>query len=373
MNNIYLDYAASSLKHFDIYKKMIDILENEYANPSSPHKLGKKNAKLLEEARKKIATSINASSEKIIFTSGGTEANNMVFNHVAKEFSGGDIIISSVEHPSVREYAEKLKKNNFNIIKLKVNKNGLIDIAELKEKISEKTVLISIMFANNETGIIQPIKEIGKIAKEKNILFHSDIVQAYCKTQIDVQELNLDFASVSAHKIGATNNFGFLYTKSQKINPFIIGGGQEKGMRSGTSDIFGAMVLAKCIEETEKSISNIQILKNYFLKSLAEKNIDFEINGDHNNSLPNILNIYFKNIQAQRLITYLDINNIYISGGSACSSGNIKGSKIIADMFDEKRAEHSVRISLGFDTKKEYVNTVVEKIKILEEKIISRG
>ena len=372
MANIYLDYAATSRKHFDIIEKNLDILKEIYANPSSGHTLGKKNEKLFREAREKIAKSICAKPEEIIFTSGGTESNNTVFNHVLNRFAGGEIIISSIEHPSVRSSAKHLEKYGFIVHELSVDKTGIIDLEELRQKINDKTVLVSIMLANNETGMINPLKEISEIIKGKNILLHSDIVQAFGKVEIDVSDLNLDFASVSAHKIGALNNFGFLYARNGEVEPFILGGGQEHGLRSGTSDLLGTLVLADCVDETLKSILKLRELKNYFLDKLEENQVEFEINGLKDNSLPNIMNIYFKKIESQRLITYLDSLNIYISGGSACSSGNIKGSRIITEMYDIERASHSVRISIGFDITKEDLNFVIDKIVRLENRLKER-
>ena len=369
---IYLDYAASSQKHFDIFKETIEEFENIYANPSSNHSLGKKNKILLENSRKKIAESLGAESHEIIFLSGGTEANNTVFNHVANKFKTGTILISEIEHSSTTKSAEILEKKGFKIIKIKVTKDGIIDIDDLKNKISNNIVLVSIMFANNETGVIQPVEEIGDLCLKNNVLFHCDIVQAYAKTEIDVKKFNIDYASVSAHKIGATNNFGFLYSKNLNITRFIVGGKQENELRSGSVDVISAVILEKCLDRTIKSVPYLKELKFYFIEKLKTEKINFEINGDINNSLPNILNIYFPNLEAQRLITYLDINGIYISGGSACNSGNIKGSEIIKAMFDEKRAENSVRISLGFKTTKEMIDFTVEKIKNLEKKIIER-
>ena len=372
MANIYLDYAATSRKHFDIIEKNLNILKEIYANPSSGHTLGKKNEKLFRTARERIAKSICARPEEIIFTSGGTESNNTVFNHVLNRFDSGEIIISSIEHPSVKSSAKHLEKHGFIVHELSVDKAGIIDLEELKQKINGKTVLISIMLANNETGMINPLKEISEIIKGKNILLHSDIVQAFGKVEIDVSDLNLDFASVSAHKIGALNNFGFLYARNGEVEPFILGGGQEHGLRSGTSDLLGTLVLADCVDETLKSISKLRELKNYFLDKLEENQVEFEINGLKDNSLPNIMNIYFKKIESQRLITYLDSLNIYISGGSACSSGNIKGSRIITEMYDIERASHSVRISIGFDITKEDLNFVIDKIVRLENRLKER-
>ena len=372
MANIYLDYAATSRKHFDIIEKNLDILKEIYANPSSGHTLGKKNEKLFREAREKIAKSICAKPEEIIFTSGGTESNNTVFNHVLNRFAGGEIIISSIEHPSVKSSVKHLEKYGFIVHELSVDKTGIIDLEELRQKINDKTVLVSIMLANNETGMINPLKEISEIIKGKNILLHSDIVQAFGKVEIDVSDLNLDFASVSAHKIGALNNFGFLYARNGEVEPFILGGGQEHGLRSGTSDLLGTLVLSDCVDETLKSISKLRELKNYFLDKLEENQVEFEINGLKDNSLPNIMNIYFKKIESQRLITYLDSLNIYISGGSACSSGNIKGSRIITEMYNIERASHSVRISIGFDITKEDLNFVVDKIVRLENRLKER-
>ena len=372
MANIYLDYAATSRKHFDIIEKNLNILKDIYANPSSGHTLGKKNEKLFREARERIAKSICAKPEEIIFTSGGTESNNTVFNHVLNRFDGGEIIISSIEHPSVKSSAKHLEKHGFVVHELSAGKAGIIDLEELKQKINNNTILVSVMLANNETGMLNPLKEISEIIRNKNILLHSDIVQAFGKVEIDVSDLNLDFASVSAHKIGALNNFGFLYAKNGEIEPFILGGGQERGLRSGTSDLLGTLVLADCVDETLESISKLRELKNYFLDKLEENQVEFEINGLKDNSLPNIMNIYFKKIESQRLITYLDSLNIYISGGSACSSGNIKGSRIITEMYDIERASHSVRISIGFDITKEDLNFVIDKIVRLENRLKER-
>ncbi|MDO4814349.1 MAG: cysteine desulfurase family protein [Gemella sp.] len=373
MENIYLDYAATSLKHFDIYAKVTKQMEEIYANPSSNHQMGNKANKFFKEARKTIADFINAQEKEIIFTSGATEANNMVFNHVKENYESGEIIISEIEHPSVSECASRLESLGYKVIRIPSQNNGLIDIKKLKEAISDNTILISVMLVNNETGIINPIKEITNIAKERNILVHSDIVQAFAKTEIDVKDLGVDFASVSAHKIGATNNFGFLYARDGQVTPLLIGGGQENGLRSGTSDIFGAMVLAESIEKTWSHTQQIAELKNYLLAKLNESKIEFEVNASPELSIANIINVYFKNIQAQRLITYLDVNNIYISGTSACSSGSLKASKVITHIFDEARAENSVRISIGFNTNKEKLDILVDKIAKLEERILERG
>ena len=373
MANIYLDYAATSRKHFDIIEKNLNILKEIYANPSSGHTLGKKNAKLARESREKIANFINATSEEIIFTSGGTESNNTVFNHVLSRFNSGEVIISSIEHPSVKSSAKHLEKYGFKIHELDVDETGSINIDELEEKINDNTVLISIMLANNETGVLNPIKEISELIVDKDILLHSDIVQAFGKVEIDVKELGLNFASVSAHKIGSLNNFGFLYAKDGDVEPFILGGGQENGLRSGTSDLLGTLILADCTEETLSSIPKLRELKNYFISKLEQSGIEFEVNGSVKNSLPNILNIYFKNIEAQRLITYLDAQSIYISGGSACSSGNIKGSRIITEMYNIERAAHSVRISVGFDITKDDIDEVITKIDKLEKRLIERN
>ncbi|AME09721.1 MULTISPECIES: cysteine desulfurase family protein [Gemella] len=373
MENIYLDYAATSKKHFDIIEKNLKLLKEIYANPSSSHTLGKKNAKLKKEAQQKIAYSINAQPEEIIFTSGGTESNNTVFNHVFNRFKSGEIIISEIEHPSVKASARHLEHFGFTVIELAVGKNGMVSLEELEDKITDNTVLISIMFANNETGVLNPIKEISKLISGKNILLHSDIVQAFAKIEIDVKDLGVDFASVSAHKIGALNNFGFLYAKNGIVEPFILGGGQENGLRSGTSDVLGALTLADSIDETLKTVPYLRDLKNYFIEKLEKNNVEFEVNGAIEYSLPNILNIYFKNIESQRLITYLDANEVYISGGSACSSGNIKGSKIITQMYNIERAAHSVRISVGFDVDKKMIDNVINKIVYLEQKIKERN
>lgn len=373
MANIYLDYAATSRKHFDIIEKNMNILKEVYANPSSGHTLGKKNNRLVREGREKIAKILNANSNEIIFNSGGTESNNTVFNHVLTRFETGEIIISSIEHPSVKASAKRLERFGFKVHELSVDESGSISLDELKEKINSKTVLISIMLANNETGVLNPIKEVSELIADKNILLHSDIVQALGKVEIDVKKLGLDFASASAHKIGSLNNFGFLYAKDGDAEPLLLGGGQENGLRSGTTDLLGILVLNDCLSETLDSIPALRELKHYFISELEKNEVEFEVNGSIENSLPNILNIYFKNIEAQRLITYLDARDIYISGGSACSSGNIKGSRIITEMYNIERAAHSVRMSVGFDTSKELIDEVIEKIVTLEKRIKERN
>ena len=343
----------------------------------------------IEKVRRQIAEYINCNYEDIFYISGGTEGNNMVFNYIFNKYSSRiangesfDILTSNMEHESVLSSLERLKESGFNIIYVDTDKYGRVDIEDLKKKLSSKTVLVSIMAANNETGVMNDIKKIGEIISEHNklretedkILFHSDCVQVFGKKKIDVEEMKLDYITVSFHKIGGLNSSGIIYARDKKMIPIFLGGNQESGMKSGTVDALAIIVAGRILEDIiENDIhSKVRKLRKYLEDKLKKSNIEYEINCNdglkEDEYLDEIISIYLKNIDIQSAITILDANGIYISGGSACSSGNILHSKVIEKIYDEERAKHSIRIGIGGYNTFEDIDRIVESLEKIEEK-----
>lgn len=352
---MYFDYAATSIKRKNIISDLMENFEEYNGNPSSTHTLGKKSKIHLEEARKKIAKYIGANPKNVIFTSGATESNNMLVNN----FNNKDIeiISTNIEHKSM---LESLYASNAKVIYLKSSKNGQIDIEDLKNNITPKTKLVSIMYVNNETGVIQPIAEIAEMLKDTDIWFHVDAVQALGHIDIDVENLGIDSMSFSGHKVGGLNGFGVLYTKNRLKN-LIYGGSQESGRRAGTSNTISAISMANSLVEMDNDRDHVSNIKKYFLERLEE--LPFEINGDIEKTTIHIVNIYFPWVKSDLLLTYLDLNGIYVSAGSACNANTLEPSYVIENMYDSERAEHSIRFSFGFTNTKEEIDTLIEKLK----------
>lgn len=352
----YLDYAATSIKRRDVLENLINNLEDFDGNPSSTHNFGRQSNKYLEEARLIIANAINAKPSQIFFTSGASESNNTVVKH----FDNPDyeIITSNIEHKSILEpFASSSAKAIF----LQVGQNGYISLDEIKSNITENTKLLSLTYVNNETGVTQPLKEIGQYLKDKGIHFHVDAVQALGHIDIDVEEINCDSMSLSGHKIGGMNGFGILYTKS-KLSTLIEGGSQEHGQRAGTSNLLGAMSMANSLEKINSERKDIQTIKKYLLDSLRNKEIPFEINGEIDKTSDHIANIYFPFVKSDLLLTFLDMNGFYLSAGSACLAGTLEASYVIENMYDRDRAERSVRFSFGFTNTKEEIDLLTDKL-----------
>ena len=393
LKKVYLDSASTYLKNWKIIKEVIGELEEIDANPHSNHTMGKTIKGKIEKVRKQIAEYINCNYEDIFFVSGGTEGNNMVFNYIFNKYASRiangesfDILTSNMEHESVLSSLEKLKESGFNIIYVDTDKYGRVDIEDLKKKLSSKTVLVSIMAANNETGVMNDIKKIGHIISDYNnsnlklrnsedkILFHSDCVQVFGKKKIDVEEMKLDYITVSFHKIGGLNSSGIIYARNKKMIPILLGGNQESGMKSGTVDALAIIVAGRILEDiVENDIhSKVRKLREYLETKLKESNLEYEINCNdglkEDEYLDEIVNIYLKNIDIQSAITILDANGIYISGGSACSSGNILHSKVIEKIYDEERAKYSIRIGIGGYNTFEDIDRIVESLEKIEEK-----
>lgn len=349
MKKIYFDYAATSIKRKKILEEILEKADLFDGNPDSSHAFGRDSKKILEESRKTIAKSIGAKPSEIIFTSGASESNNTVLS----AFKNEKIITTNIEHDSIEN-----TYNPSNTILIEANEEG-ISLDQLKEKITDQVKLVSIMMVNNEMGLIMPIKEIGEFLKEKDIYFHVDCVQAYGHLDIDVDEMGVDFLSLSGHKIGGINGFGVLFAR-ENLPSFIKGGEQEKYRRAGTSFVMGAYSMAKSFPYIVSEREKIKDLKDYLLEKLSKSNINYEINGDSNKTVDHIINIYFKDYKSDFLLTYLDMHGIAVSAGSACRAGAVIPSKVVERIYGEERASHSLRISLGFENTKEDIDRLIE-------------
>ena len=374
---VYLDYAATTPmdpRVIEVYKKSIN---EYYGNSSSLHSIGQQSAKNLVESREIVASLINAERSDIIFTSSGTESDNLAIMGVAlkNKKQGNHIITSSIEHHAIMNPCEYLEKNGFEVTFLPVDKYGLIDTTELESTITNKTILISIMFANNEIGTIEPIKEIGAIAKEHNILFHTDAVQAFGKIPINVNELNVDLLSASAHKIYGPKGVGMLYLRNKGkreeggkyIQPLLYGGGHEDNMRPSTVNVPGISAFAKAVElakeEMSTEINRLTNLRDFIIKTLNNKIDNCFLNGHPTKRLPNNVNVTIKFIEGESMVLDLDFEGIGVSTGSACSSKTLDPSHVLLAIgLDPQDAHGSLRITLGRFTTEQKVDYFLEKL-----------
>lgn len=374
---LYLDYAATTPmdpRVIEVYKKSINEF---YGNSSSLHSMGQKAAKSLVESREIVASLINAERSDIFFTSSGTEADNLAILGVAlkNKKQGNHIITSSIEHHAILHPCKHLEKNGFEVTYLPVDKYGLIDKTELEAVITDKTILISTMFANNEIGTIEPIKEIGAIAKEHNIIFHTDAVQAFGKIPIDVNELNIDLLSASAHKIYGPKGVGMLYIRNKGkregggkyIQPLLYGGGHERDMRPSTVNVPGISAFAKAIElakeEMPDEINRLTSLRDRIINNLLENVDDCFLNGHPTKRLPNNVNVSIKYIEGESMVLDLDFQGIGVSTGSACSSKSLDPSHVLLAIGLQPQDAHgSLRITLGRFTTEQEVDYFLEKL-----------
>ena len=358
MKRIYLDNAATTEVHPQVFEKMEPFFKENFGNPSSLHYYGREVKKGIKEAREILASSLHTHPEQIIFNSGGTEGDQhaLIGIALANREKGRHLIISEIEHSAVISAANFLKELGFDITILPVNQYGLIDIIQLKESIREDTILISIMFVNNEIGTVQDILEIGNIAREKGIYFHTDAVQAYPVIDIDVEKMPIDLMTISSHKINGPKGIGALYlAKHVQLQP-LLWGTQEKGRRAGTENVPGIIGFgeaAKILMETkEEKVQKLAQMKAKMLEIWGERlNEDqFLVNGHPSKVVPSILNVSFPAIDTQTMLMKLDMNGISISGGSACASGSISVSRVIKALnLSEKYARSAVRISFGLN------------------------
>ena len=370
MKHIYLDNSATTRLDDEVLKEMMPYLTEEYGNASSIYKLGRNTRNAVETAREKIAKAINAEPDEIYFTSGGTESDNTTIRGIAynNKKKGNHIITSKIEHPAILETCKQLEKEGFEITYLNVDKNGIIDFEQLKNSIKETTILISIMFANNEIGTLQPIKEIGTIARENNIYFHTDSVQAVGSIKIDVKKMNIDSLSMSAHKFYGPKGIGALYIKKGiTFQKFMNGGHQERNKRAGTENVPAIVGMGKAIEiayrDLDKHTKQIKELRDYYINQVKEKIPYIKINGDMEKRLPGNSNISFRFIEGEGLLLNLDLKGICASSGSACTSGSLDPSHVLLAIgLPHEIAHGSLRVSIGKYNTKEEIDYLVENL-----------
>lgn len=370
MNTIYLDNNATTKTDEEVVKAMMPYLLDNYGNPSSIYKIGRENKKVVEDSREKIAKILNCGPNEIYFTSGGSESDNTAIRGIAYSYKnkGNHIITSKIEHPAVLETCKQLEKERFEVSYIGTDKNGIVDLEELKKEIKQTTTLITIMFANNEIGTLQPIKEIGEIAKKNNIIFHTDAVQAVGSVFIDIKELNIDSLSLSAHKFYGPKGIGVLYVrKGIKFEKFVNGGHQERNKRAGTENVAGIVGLAKAMElayqDLEEHNKKIKELRDYYVEQVKEKIPYIKINGDMEKRLPGNSNISFRFIEGEGLLLNLDLKGICASSGSACTSGSLDPSHVLLAIgLPHEIAHGSLRISIGKYNTKEEIDYLVENL-----------
>ncbi|TBR23876.1 MAG: cysteine desulfurase [Candidatus Nitrosotenuis sp.] len=371
---IYLDNAASTQVHEEVLKEMLPYFKEQYGNPSSIHRYGRLASKAIETARKRIAELINANQNEILLTSGGTESNNTALFGVMRKNKAGQLITSHIEHDAILEPCKQLEKEGFDVVYLPVDGYGLVDIEKLKSSITKETVLVSIMFANNEVGTIQPIKEIAQICKQHNVLFHTDAIQAVGKIPIDVKEIGIDMLSISSHKINGPKGIGALYIKNgTNLDPFILGGGQENGMRSGTENVaniagFGkACHLAK--ENLDKNAIHMKSLRDHLTSRIVSEISHVSVNGSVDNKTPNNTHFTFLGVNGEDLIIKLDEYGVAASTGSACSVKTQKASHVLMAMgFSHEQITGSLRMTVGlYNTISEMDQTVDILKKVVQE------
>jgi cysteine desulfurase len=373
MKTIYFDNAATTKTDEKVVKEMLPYFTEKYGNASSVHMAGQEAKAALELSRKTIAKAINAKSHEIYFTSGGTESNNLALKGLF--FSNypekNHIITTKIEHDCVLNSCKWLEKQGAKITFLNVDKDGFVNLEELKKAITEKTILISVIHGNNEIGTIQDLEKIGKICKEKNVLFHADACQSFTKTELDVKKQNIDLVTLNSHKIHGPKGVGALYIREGiKITPIMHGGGHERKIRSGTENIPGIVGFAKAVDiANKKDIEHMTKLRNKIIEGIL-KIPNTRLNGDKEKRLCNNINISFRNIEGESIGGYLETYSIFISTGSACASHSLEPSHVLLSLgLSPLEANSSVRISISKYTTEQEVEYFLEKIKKIVEKL----
>lgn len=372
----YFDNSATTRVKDEVFKEMIPYLSIEYGNPSSLYSIGRSAKKAISEARRRVASLINCSPEEIYFTSCGSESDNTALKGIAyaNKEKGNHIITSKIEHPAILNSCKSLENKGFKISYIDVDKDGMLNLEKLESEITNQTILISIMYANNEIGTIEPIKEIAQIAHSHGIIFHTDAVQAVGNIPIDVRKMNIDMLSLSGHKLYAPKGIGALYVKSGiEFERFMDGGHQEKNKRSGTENVAEIVALGKACQIAEKNIEQYQQklknLRDYCLNKIQEKIPDIYINGTMERRLPGNINISFKDLNSGELLLRLDEVGICASGGSACSSKEASPSHVLTAIgLPSELSKGALRLTFGDYNSIEDVDYLVENlVRIVEE------
>ncbi len=367
----YLDNSATTRAYDEVAQLVARIMTEEYGNASSVHHMGTISGNRLYSARETIADTLKVDPAEIVFTSGGTESDNTAIIGAARAnaWRGKHIITTSIEHPAVLESCQELVKEGFEITYLPVDENGVVRLDDLKNAIREDTILVSMMFVNNEIGAVEPIADAGKLIKSINdqIVFHVDAVQAYGKFRIRPRSMNIDLLAVSAHKIHGPKGVGFLYIKKgTKITPICYGGGQQKGMRSGTENVPGiagmALAAQMCYDNFDEKMSALYELKKYLMDSLTERISDIRLNGPEcEKGAPHIVSVSIKGLAAETILNMLSSKEIYVSAGSACTSNNPHVSDTLKAIgLDKSLLESTIRISMSTQTTKEEIDYLLD-------------
>jgi cysteine desulfurase len=376
MGKIYVDHAATSPIHPSVAEVMLEVMKNTFGNPSSIHSYGREARKVIDESRMTLAKSIGAKPNEVIITSGGTEADNYAIVGIAESYQhqGKHIITTQIEHHAVLHTCQQLEKRGFEVTYLPVNEVGEISLTELNDALREDTILVSIMYGNNEVGTLQPIKEISELVKSSNALFHTDAVQAYGIIPIDVYELGIDLMSVSAHKLNGPKGIGFLYAREGvSLAPRFFGGEQERKRRPGTENVAAIAGFKQAVSIAQDDMFEKQKqfvhYKKMFIKLLEESSLLFYQNGLLEKSLPHVLNLSFPGTDVEAMLVNLDLAGIAASSGSACTAGSIDPSHVLVAMHgkDSERIRNSIRFSFGlYNTENEIIHIANEVAKIVK-------
>ena len=367
---IYFDNAATTKPRKEVIDKMLPYITEKYGNPSSIYKMARENKEAVDEARQAVAQAINAKPNEIYFTAGGSESDNWALKGIADSYSnkGRHIITTAIEHHAILHTCEYLESKGFEVTYLPVDEYGIISVEELKSAIREDTILVSVMFANNEIGSVQPIAEIGRIAREKGIVFHTDAVQAVGHLPIDVEEMNIDLLSLSGHKLYGPKGIGALYVrKGIKLKPFIHGGAQERGRRAGTENVPGIVGLGEAVRlslnEMEEERERLVSLRDRLIEGILTSIPHSRLNGHPPKRLPGNVNISFEFIEGESMLLLLDMKGICASSGSACTSGSLDPSHVLLAIgLPHEKAHGSLRLTLGHFNTDEDVDTVLREL-----------